>query len=260
MIFETHAHYDDDRFIFDREQLLGKELGAAGIGKIMNVAADIDSVDSTNDLSLRYENVYAALGIHPSEISGLTEDDMVHIRMLTERNNKVRAIGEIGFDYHDEDYDREEQEKWFIRQIMLAKELMLPIVVHSRGAAADTMRVIGEHYTGKEERINGVIHCFSYSAEDAERYIALGFMIGVGGVVTFKNGKKLKDVVRRIPLTAIVLETDAPYLSPEPYRGERNTSLNLRYVVKSIAEIKGLSEAEVEAATYENAMRLYHLS
>ena len=260
MIFETHAHYDDDRFIFDREQLLGKELAAAGIGKVMNVAADIDSVDSTNDLSLRYENVYATLGIHPSEISGLKEDDMSHIRMLAEQNKKVRAIGEIGFDYHDEDYDRQEQEKWFVRQILLAKELMLPIVVHSRGAAADTMRVIREHYTGKEEEINGVIHCFSYSAEDAERYIALGFMIGVGGVVTFKNGKKLKEAVERIPLTSVVLETDSPYLSPEPYRGERNTSLNLRYVVKSIAEIKGLSADEVEAVTYENAMRLYHMS
>ncbi len=260
MIFETHAHYDDDRFIFDREQLLGKELTAAGIGKIMNVAADIDSVDSTNDLSLRYENIYAALGIHPSELSNLTEDDIGHIRMLSKQNKKVRAIGEIGFDFHDEDYDRQEQEKWFVRQILLAKELTLPIVVHSRGAAADTMRVIGEYYTGKEERINGVIHCFSYSAEDAERYITLGFMIGVGGVVTFKNGRKLKEVVKRIPMTSVVLETDSPYLSPEPYRGERNTSLNLRYVVKSIAEIKGLSEDEVESVTYENAMRLYHLS
>ncbi len=259
MIFDTHAHYDDDKFIFDRELLLGGELEAGGIGKVMNVAADIDSLDSTNDLSLRYNNVYAALGIHPSELNGLDEKVMDHIRSLAESNKKVRAIGEIGFDYHDEVYDRNEQEQWFIRQIKLADELMLPIIVHSRGAAADTMRVIREHYTRRDDQINGVVHCYSYSAEDAEEYVRLGFMIGVGGVVTFKNGKKLKEVVSRIPLTSIVLETDAPYLAPEPNRGERNTSLNLKYVVECISEIKGISLKDTEDTTFENAMRLYRL-
>ncbi|MCR5746466.1 MAG: TatD family hydrolase [Lachnospiraceae bacterium] len=259
MIFDTHAHYDDDRFIFDRELLLGGELEAGGIGKVMNVAADIDSLDSTNDLSLRYNNVYAALGIHPSELKGMDERVMDHIRRLAKSNKKVKAIGEIGFDYHDEEYDRNEQEKWFIRQIKLADELMLPIIVHSRGAAADTMRVIKDQYKGREDQINGVVHCYSYSAEDAKEYVRSGFMIGVGGVVTFKNGKKLKEVVSCIPLKSIVLETDAPYLAPEPYRGDRNTSLNLKYVVECVSEIKGISVKEAEDTTFENAMRLYRL-
>ncbi len=259
MIFETHAHYDDRKFASDMDALLSSELIRAGVDKVMNVAADMGSVDTTNALSLKYENVYAALGVHPSEIKELTEADMKHIRNLTLGNKKIRAIGEIGFDYHYEDYDKRTQEKWFIRQIELSKELKLPIVVHSRDAAADTMRVISEYYTGNESGVNGVIHCFSYSAEEALKYIDLGFVIGVGGVVTYKNGKKLKDVVTAIPLEKIVLETDCPYLSPEPHRGERNSSLNLPYVVQAIAELKNVSAKEVEKITYDNALRLYGL-
>ena len=260
MIFETHAHYDDRRFASDMDALLSSGLIKAGVDKVMNVAADMGSVDTTNVLSLKYDNVYAALGVHPSEIKELTEADMKHIQDLILENKKVRAIGEIGFDYHYEDYDKTEQEKWFVRQIELAKELQLPIIVHSRDAAADTMRVIREYYTGKESGVNGVIHCFSYSAEEALKYIDLGFAIGVGGVVTYKNGKKLKDVVTAIPLEKIVLETDCPYLSPEPHRGERNSSLNLPYVVQAIAELKIVSAEEVERVTYDNALRLYGLS
>ena len=260
MIFETHAHYDDRRFASDMDALLSSGLIKAGVDKVMNVAADMGSVDTTNVLSLKYDNVYAALGVHPSEIKELTEADMKHIQDLILENKKVRAIGEIGFDYHYEDYDKTEQEKWFVRQIELAKELQLPIIVHSRDAAADTMRVIREYYTGKESGVNGVIHCFSYSAEEALKYIDLGFAIGVGGVVTYKNGKKLKDVVTAIPLEKIVLETDCPYLSPEPHRGERNSSLNLPYVVQAIAELKNVSAEEVERVTYDNALRLYGLS
>ena len=260
MIFETHAHYDDRRFASDMDALLSSGLIKAGVDKVMNVAADMGSVDTTNVLSLKYDNVYAALGVHPSEIKELTEADMKHIQDLILENKKVRAIGEIGFDYHYEDYDKTEQEKWFVRQIELAKELQLPIIVHSRDAAADTMRVIREYYTGKESGVNGVIHCFSYSAEEALKYIDLGFAIGVGGVVTYKNGKKLKDVVTAIPFEKIVLETDCPYLSPEPHRGERNSSLNLPYVVQAIAELKIVSAEEVERVTYDNALRLYGLS
>ncbi len=260
MIFETHAHYDDGKFTADRDALLSSELIETGVDKIMNVAADMGSVDTTNALSLKYSNVYAALGVHPSDIKELTEADMYHIKKLALENKKVRAIGEIGFDYHYEDYDKSEQERWFVRQIELAKELELPIIVHSRDAAADTIRVIREHYTGRESNVNGVIHCFSYSAEEALKYIDLGFVIGVGGVVTYKNGKKLKDVVTAIPLNKIVLETDCPYLSPEPHRGERNSSLNLPYVVQAIAELKNVSKEEVEKITYDNALRLYGLS
>lgn len=260
MIFETHAHYDDRRFSADRDALLSTELIRAGIDKVMNVAADKESLDTTNALSLKYDNVYAALGVHPSEIAELTEADMDYIKKLAISNKKVRAIGEIGFDHHYEAYDKDAQEKWFVRQIGLAKESGLPIIVHSRDAASDTMRVIRENYTGKEPDINGVIHCFSYSAEEALKYIDLGFVIGIGGVVTYKNGKKLKDVVSSIPLEKIVLETDCPYLAPEPHRGERNSSLNLPHIVQAIAELKNVSKEEVEKITYDNAMRLYGLS
>ncbi len=257
MIFDTHAHYDDDMFIFDRDLLLGKELYEGGIGKVVNVAADKDSVDTTYELSKKYRQVYSALGIHPSETRGLSESIIDHIRDIACDRENVRAIGEIGFDYHEDDYNKEEQEKWFIRQIKLAKELDLPVIIHSRSAAMDTMRVIEENFDPEPGRISGVVHCYSYSVEDAKRYIGLGFMIGVGGVITFKNGKKLKEVVKAIPLTSIVTETDAPYLSPEPHRGDRNTSLNLKYVVKTIAGIKGVSVKEAETVLYDNAERLY---
>ena len=260
MIFDTHAHYDDDRFEQDREMLLGGSLKAAGIGKIMNVSADIGSADSTNDLSLHYENVYAALGVHPSETTLITEGDIDHIRKLAESNPKVRAVGEIGLDYHYEDSDPVVQEKWFIRQIELAGELDLPIIVHSRDAAADTMRILSGLYEEGSERINGVIHCYSYALPDAVRYVKRGFMIGIGGVVTFKNSRKLKEVVKEIPLEYMVLETDAPYLAPVPFRGERNDSSMLKYVAETVADIKGIPSAEVESVTYDNAMRLYGLS
>ena len=259
-IFETHAHYDDDRFSGDRGELLTEGLKKAGIAKIMNVAADMASVDTTNALSLKHDNVYAALGVHPSETDGITEADIQHIRTLALKNKKVRAIGEIGFDYHYEKYDKDNQERWFTRQIELARELSLPVIVHSRDAAEDTLRVISAHYTGKEDRVNGVIHCFSYSKEEALKYISLGFFIGVGGVVTYNNAKKLKEVVHAIPLDRIVLETDSPYLPPEPHRGERNSSKNLPLVAAAIAELKGVTEDEVRRVTYDNAMRLYGLS
>ncbi|MCR5775083.1 MAG: TatD family hydrolase [Lachnospiraceae bacterium] len=259
MIFETHAHYDDAAFSEDRDELLSKSLKQAGVARVMNVAADTRSVDSTDRLSKEYESVYAALGIHPSEIQDLTENDILHIKDLILGNKKVRAIGEIGFDYHYDDPDKAAQEKWFIRQIELAGELSLPIIVHSRDAAEDTMRVISNIYSETGSRINGVIHCFSYSKEEAVKYTDLGFFIGVGGVVTYKNGKKLKEVVEKIPLDRIVTETDSPYLSPEPHRGERNSSMNLPYIIRAIAGIKNETPEKVEEITYNNALRLYGL-
>ena len=260
LIFDTHAHYDDRRFDPDRDALLSSKLEEAGVIKVMNVSADIPSVDVVNSLSLKYKNVYAALGIHPSELDGLSEDDLKKIRTRAAGNKKVRAIGEIGLDYHYEGYDRSAQKDWFIRQIGLAKELDLPIIVHSRDAAEDTMDIIREHYPEEASKANGVIHCFSYSAEEAKKYIRLGFYIGIGGVVTYKNGRKLKEVVREIPIDRLVLETDCPYLAPEPHRGERNTSLFLPFVVRAISEIKGETTQRVERITFDNAMRLYGLS
>lgn len=260
MIFDTHAHYDDKRFDNDRDDLLSERLCLSGIGKIMNVAADSVSVDHTDKLSLEYPNVYGSLGLHPSEIKALSEDMLCHIKELVKKNRKIRAVGEIGLDYHYDDHDAEMQKRCFVRQIRLAGELGLPIVVHSRDAACDTLEIIREHYTGREDRINGVIHCFSYSSEEAQKYIDLGFVIGVGGVVTYKNGRKLKEVVKAIPLEKIVVETDCPYLAPEPFRGQRNSSEYLRYIIDAIADIKGVSGEEVENITYDTAMRLYGLT
>ena len=167
MIFDTHAHYDDEAFEDDRKRLLGEELKAAGIVKIMNVAADISSVDTTNELSLQYDNVFAALGIHPSETENLSENDIGHIKNLVLENKKVRAIGEIGFDYHYDNPGRDCQKKWFVRQVELAGELDLPVIIHSRDAAEDTLNIIKEYYPETRDKINGVIHCYSYASQDA---------------------------------------------------------------------------------------------
>lgn len=260
MIFDTHTHYDDTRFDADRNELLSESLKQSGIDKVMNAASDLASLQEVNDLSKKYTDVYGALGLHPSDIAGLTDEAADFIRKTAADNPKIRAVGEIGLDYHYDDSDVNEQKKGFIRQIDLAQELDLPIIVHSRDAARDTLDIIKNSYTGREKDINGVIHCFSYSAEEAWKYTDLGFVIGIGGVVTYKNARKIKDTVKEIPIEKIVLETDCPYLAPEPFRGQRNTSLNLPYIIKAIADIKDISEETVERITYGTAVRLYRIA
>ena len=205
------------------------------------------------ELAKQYEFVYAALGVHPSEVEGLTEDDMAWISSHA-AHEKVAAIGEIGLDYHWPEPEPALQKQWFRRQIELAKEVKLPIIVHSRDAAEPTMQIIQET---KAYECGGVIHCYSYSPEMAEEYVKMGFYIGIGGVVTFKNAKKLKDVAAAIPIEKIVLETDCPYMAPEPYRGKRNQSSYIRYVAEKIAELKEMSPEEVIAVTEKNARDLY---
>ena len=254
MIFETHAHYDDDRFNEDRDELL-KRLPEEGVGVVINSGASVESTRDTIRLAKEYPHVYAAVGVHPSEIEELDEDFFAWMKEQTEWEKTV-AIGEIGLDYYwdKEPEVQERQRYWFGRQIELAKETHLPIIVHSRDAAADTMQVMKEHHA---EEIPGVIHCYSYSKEMALEFIKMGYYIGVGGVVTFKNAKKLKETVEAIPLEKILLETDCPYMAPEPYRGKRNSSLYLPYVIEEIARIKGISKEEVERVTEENARKLF---
>ena len=254
MIFETHAHYDDDRFEEDRDALL-RGLPKEGVGVVINSGASVESTRDTIRLAREYDHVYAAVGVHPSEIEELDE---AFLNWMKEQASweKTVAIGEIGLDYY---WDKEpevqkRQRYWFGRQIELARETRLPIIVHSRDAAADTMQVMKEHHA---EEIPGVIHCFSYSKEMALEFIKMGYYIGVGGVVTFKNAKKLVETVEAIPLDKILLETDCPYMAPEPYRGKRNNSLYLTYVRDKIAEIKGISPEEVEKTTEENARKLF---
>lgn len=251
MIFDTHAHYDDKQFDEDREELLGS-MKDAGVGTIVNASATVASWDKVLGLTERFPYVYGMIGVHPDEVGALSEENFVRMERLA-RRDKIVAVGEIGLDYYWDKQSHGEQKKWFVRQLELARKLRLPVNIHSREAAADTMEVMKAHGRG----MKAIIHCYSYSREMAEEYVRMGYLIGVGGVVTFKNGKRLKETVAAIPLRNIVLETDCPYLAPEPYRGKRNSSLNLPHVARAIAEIKGIGEEEVIKITEENAKAFY---
>lgn len=255
MIFDSHAHYDDKQFGEDRDELLSS-MAQNGITKIVNVGASIESSKRAVALAKQYEFVYAAVGVHPSDISCLSEDGISWLKKAA-AHEKVAAIGEIGLDYYwDKEPEIQEQQKvWFRRQLALAREVQLPVIIHSRDAAADTLEIMKESGAG----IPGVIHCFSYSKELALEYVKMGYYIGVGGVVTFKNARKLKEAVAEIPMERILIETDCPYLAPEPNRGKRNSSLYLSYVVETVAELKGLTPGEVEEISFQNAMKLYGL-
>ncbi len=254
MIFDTHAHYDDEAFSEDRDELL-EGLQQNGIGAVVNVAAAHESLQDCLDLAHRYRHVYCALGIHPDNCGDMEEAWIDEIRELS-ADEKVVAIGEIGLDYYWDNVAHDVQKDWFVRQLQLAREVNLPVIIHSREAAADTMQIMKENHA---QQIGGVVHCYSYSKEQAREYVKMGFYIGVGGVVTFKNARKLKEVVEDIPLSRIVLETDCPYLAPVPYRGKRNSSLYLPYVVEQIASIKHVSYQEVIDTTEQNAYDMYRL-
>lgn len=254
MIFETHAHYDDTAFDTDREELLCG-LNSCGIGRVVNISSSLQSCTRTVELTEKYPFIYGAVGIHPSDSGELKEEDISLLKRLCS-HEKCVAVGEIGLDYYWKEPDPSVQKKWFVRQLSLARETELPVVIHSRDAAKDTIDIMKAEHA---EEIGGVIHCYSYSRETAKSFLDMGFFFGIGGVLTFKNGRKLKEAVEYLPMDRIVLETDSPYLSPEPNRGKRNSSLNLPYVVKALAAIKGISEEETERITWENACRLYRM-
>lgn len=257
MIFETHAHYEDEQYNDDRENLL-REIFSAGIGKIVNVGSTMETSRKSVELAKAYPQIYAAVGVHPSEIDCLTPDSFEELKTMVAQEKAV-AIGEIGLDYYWEKDEnvRMQQQQVFRQQLELASEVKLPVIIHSRDAAADTMAILKD----EPKRENpGIIHCYSYSPEMAAEFIKLGYYIGVGGVVTFKNARVLKQVVQEIPLERIVVETDCPYMAPEPHRGQRNSSVYLPYIVDKIAEIKGVSGQKVEKITYENACRVYGIT
>ena len=206
-------------------------------------------------LTEKYPFIYGAAGVHPSSTAELDEEKFAELRVLAQ-SGKIVAIGEIGLDYYWEEPDHETQKKWFHRQLNLARELKLPVIIHSRDAAKDTLDIMKEEHSGE---IGGVIHCFSYGKEMAAEYLKMGFYLGSGGVLTFKNAKKLLEVAEMAPLDRLVLETDCPYLAPVPNRGKRNSSLNLPYVAEKLAEIKKCTPEEIVRATEENARRLYRL-
>lgn len=252
MIIDTHAHYDDKAFEEDREELLDS-LQEKGIVRVINSGSSMGACKRTVELTKKYDYIYGTLGIHPCDCEELTEEDVQWIKSQCALE-KIVAVGEIGLDYYWDEPDREIQKKWFARQMELAKEVQLPMVIHSRDAAQDTITMMKEHHA---EEVGGVIHCYSYSKECARDFLEMGFYFGVGGVVTFQNGKKLKEVVEYLPMDRILTETDSPYLSPVPNRGKRNDSRNLVHVVEEIARIKGLSVEEVQQICKENAYRLY---
>ena len=249
--FESHAHYDDKRFKEDREELLRELLPACGVSHVINIGCDVKSSETSVRMAEKYDYIYAAVGVHPHELYDMSSQTIDKLRKLSE-HKKVVAIGEIGLDYYYDTHPREFQRFWFIQQLRLAEETGLPVVIHSREASQDTFDIIER---SKVRR--GSIHCYSGSAEMAKEYVKMGFHIGVGGVVTFPNAKKLVEVVEALPLERILIEPACPYLSPVPNRGKRNDSRNLKYVVDKIAEIKGVTPEKVSEITKNNAMTLF---
>lgn len=252
MLFDSHAHYNDRAFDGDRDEILSK-MRENGIEYIMNAADSMESVGEIIKLAEKYPFVYASAGVHPENVQNLTEADMEKLKTYA-KHEKVRAIGEIGLDYHYDDVPKDVQKKWFARQIDLAREVKLPMIVHDREAHADTLEILRAHHA---EDVGGVLHCYSGSAEMVREVLDLGFYLGFGGTLTFKNAKKVHASAAAAPIERIVLETDCPYLAPEPHRGTRNSSLLMHYVAERLAEIKGISVGEVEEITQSNAKKLY---
>lgn len=252
MLIDTHTHYNDEAFAEDRDELI-QSLVPAGISKAVNIGADIVSSMESVELANQYEHIYASIGVHPSSTGDMCDKDLNTLEELS-GNPKIVAIGEIGLDYYWDEADRETQKKWFNAQIELAKKLNLSIVIHSRDAARDTFDIMK---AADIKNTDVVMHCYSYSLEMAKEFMKLGVFFGIGGVSTFKNAKKTAEVIEYLPIERIVLETDCPYLAPVPFRGKRNSSLYLPYIVKRISELKGLSEEYVMEMTEKNAYKLY---
>lgn len=254
MLFDTHAHMDDSAFDVDRETLL-ENFPQEGQGLIMNPACSLASSRAVNDLTTRYSYLYGAVGSHPDAADEVDEAVLNEYRMLCKQNPKIKAIGEIGLDYHYEDIPRQVQQQAFRAQMALAAELDLPVIVHDREAHADSMAIVEEF-----PQVKGVFHCYSGSAEMAAWLVERGWYIGFTGVLTFKNARKAVEVAATVPLERIVLETDCPYMAPEPFRGKRNSPAYLYRMAQRLAEIRGLSQSEIEDITLENGKRLYRLT
>ena len=254
MLFDTHAHMDDHAYDEDRQQLL-ESLPGLGVGLVMNPGCSAESSRNVEKLTRQYDYIYGAVGSHPDAADEVDETLLEEYRTLCKQNSKIKAIGEIGLDYHYEDIHREIQQKAFRMQMELARELNLPVIVHERDAHEDGMKIVTEF-----PDVTGVFHCYSGSAEMAKWLVARGWYIGFTGVLTFKNARKAVEVASQIPLDRIVLETDCPYMSPEPFRGKRNDPGKIYRMAEKLAEIRGLSVEEIQRITTENGKRLYRIS
>lgn len=252
MLFDTHAHLDDARFDEDRESVIAG-LPKQGVRLLVNVGADMDSCRTSVSLAEQYDFIYAAVGVHPDETGTLCEKDMETLAEYA-RRDKVVAIGEIGLDYHNNGAPKEVQRRWFERQLRLAQELSMPFIVHDRDAHADTLAILKEC-----GYFHGVMHCYSGSAQMAREVVQMGMMVSFAGPVTFKNAPKTKEAAKAVPLERLMIETDSPYLSPEPFRGKRNDSSRVRYVAEEIARLKEISFDELARITTENGKRFFRI-
>ena len=253
MLFDTHAHMDDHAFDEDRQTLL-TSFPDQGVGLVMNPGCSLFSSRNVDKLTREYDFLYGAVGSHPDVADEVNEAVLEEYRMLCKQNPKIKAIGEIGLDYHYEDIPRDIQQKAFRMQMELARQLDLPVIVHERDAHEDGMKIVEEF-----PEVKGVFHCYSGSYEMAKWLIARGWYIGFTGVLTFKNARKAVEVASQIPLDRIVLETDCPYMAPEPFRGKRNDPGKIYRMAERLAEIRGLSVEEVQKITTENGKKLYRI-
>ena len=253
MLFDTHAHMDDRAFDEDREELISG-LPALGVGLVMNPGCSLASSRNASRLSQKYSHVYAAVGSHPDAADEVNAEVLEEYRKLVRENEKIKAIGEIGLDYHYEDIPRDLQKRAFRMQMALARELNLPVIVHEREAHEDGVKFVEEF-----PEVTGVFHCYSGSAEMAKWLVSRGWYIGFTGVLTFKNARKAVETAAAIPLERIVLETDCPYMSPEPFRGKRNDPSRLYRMAEKLAQIRGMTVEEIHTITMENGKRLYRI-
>ena len=253
MLFDTHAHMNDPVFDEDRDAVL-KSLAGKGVGLVMNPGCSLVNSRQAVELAQTYDFMYAAVGSHPDSADEVNEDVIEEYRKLCKLCDKVKAIGEIGVDYYYEDIPMQIQLKAFRMQMELAREVDLPVIIHEREAHDDGMRMVKEF-----KDVTGVFHCYSGSAEMARQLVNMGWYIGFTGVLTFKNARKAVETAERIPLDRIVLETDCPFMAPEPFRGKRNDPGYLYRMAERLAEIRGISVEEVHQITTENAKRLYRI-
>ncbi|MEG9298892.1 TatD family hydrolase [Mangrovibacillus sp. Mu-81] len=255
MLFDTHVHLNAEQFNEDLEEVISRAK-ETGVGKMVVVGFDRPTIERAMELVERYDFLYASIGWHPVDAIDMTDEDLVWIEELS-NHPKVVALGEMGLDYHWDKSPKETQKDVFRKQIHLAKKVKLPIVIHNRDATQDIVDILREE--GAEE-VGGIMHCFSGSPEIAQECVDMNFYISLGGPVTFKNAKKPKEVAKEIPLERLLIETDCPYLAPHPNRGKRNEPAYVKLVAEQIAELKGISLEEVEAATTENANKLFNIN
>jgi len=255
MYFDTHTHYDFRHFDEDIDEVLGRQLPQAGVSHVINIGTNIAAAKRSIEFARKYDYMYAAIGFHPLDCGEMTDGDLQTLEKMADEP-KVVAIGEIGLDYYwDTAPPKDWQKECFVKQLELAKKLGLPVIIHCREAHDDVFEILSASGVGPD--VGGVMHCYSGTAKRAEEYVKMGFYIGIGGVVTYKNAEDLRETVRAIPLERLLIETDCPFLPPEPKRGTRNDSQNLFYIVEKISNILGMSHEEVARATSENAKRLF---